>query len=287
MKRRDLLIAMAAIATCPTVASCTTKDVPASKRSPGDIGVQLYTVRDRMAVDVPDTLRRVAEIGYREVEFAGYFDHSAAEIAAMLVDAGLASPSTHVGMGSMRDTPGQLIDATATIGHEYIVLGSPERGERSSLDDFRRHADLMNRFGEQCQTAGLRFAYHNHAFEFEPLDDVLPMDLLLERTDPELVDFELDLYWIRKGGADPFTYFDKHPGRFPLCHVKDMAEDGSMTDVGSGQTNFSAIFAASEQAGFRHYFVEHDNPADSMASVANSFSAIQQLFHPDPTQSGS
>jgi len=277
MKRRELLIAMAALAMSPTAVSCSRKASPAARQRLSNVGIQLYTVRDRMAVDVPGTLHRLAEIGYREVEFAGYFDHSTAEIVAILGDTGLASPSTHVGMQSMRDTPGQLIETANAIGHEYIVLASPEREERGSLDDFRRHADLMNRFAEQCRTAGLKFAYHNHAFEFEPLDDVLPMDLLLERTDPQLVHFELDLYWIYTRGVDPFAYFDKHAGRFPLCHVKDMAVDGSIADVGSGQINFAALFAARELAGFRHYYVEHDNPADSLASAAHSFSAVSKL----------
>lgn len=268
---------MAAMAMSPVLVSCGEKGEPVSKGRLGSVGIQLYTVRDRMAVDLPGTLHRLAEIGYREVEFAGYFGHSPAEIATLLGNTGLVSPSTHTMLPPIRDTPEQLIESALAVGHDYVVLAWLPPEERISIDDYRRHAELMNQFAEQCQAAGLKFAYHNHDFEFESMDNVLPMDLLLAETDPQLVQMELDLYWIIKAGADPFAYFETHPGRFPLCHVKDMAEDGTMADVGSGRIDFAAVFAASELAGFRHYFVEHDDPPDSLASAANSFSAISKL----------
>ena len=243
----------------------------------GNIGIQLYTVRDQMAVDVPGTLQRLAEIGYREVEFAGYFDHSPEEIRLFLDDLGLSSPSAHTSLQTLRETPEQLIEAALTIGHEYLVLGWLRPEERTSLDDYRRHAELINSFAEQCHVAGLRFAYHNHDFEFENLDGMRPMDLLLAETDPSSMQVELDLYWIKRAGADPFAYFTKHPGRFPLCHVKDMAADGSFADVGSGEIDFAPLFAASELAGFQHYYVERDDPADSLSSAATSFAAISEI----------
>ncbi len=112
--------------------------------------------------------------------------------------------------------------------------------------------------GESCREAGLRFGYHNHDFEFETIDGQIPFDVLLDETDPGLVDFELDLFWITKGGEDPLRYFERYPGRFTLCHVKDMAAGGEMVDVGAGGIDFAAIFARAEQAGLKHFFVEHD-----------------------------
>jgi len=277
MRRRELLTGIAAMSMTPILAASEQDEETAAKRRLDKVGIQLYTVRDRMAVDVPGTLRSLAEIGYQEVEFAGYFDHSPAEIRALLDDLGLASPSAHTQLQPMRDTPTELIEMALSIGHEYIVLGWLQPEERTSLDDYRRHAELINGFAERCRGAGLKFAYHNHDFEFAPLDGMRPMDLLLAKTDPTLMRVELDLYWINKAGADPFAYFEKHPGRFPLCHVKDMAEDGAMADVGAGGIDFAALFAASELAGFRHYYVERDDPADSLASAANSFSAVSQL----------
>lgn len=277
MKRRELLSGMAAMSVSPMLASCAREEEMAAKRTLEKVGIQLYTVRDRMAADVPDTLRRLADIGYSEVEFAGYFEHSPAEIRAFLDDLGLSSPSVHTLLQPMRDMPEQLIEAALTIGHEYLVLAWLRPEERTTLDDYRRHLELINSFAEQCHAAGLKFAYHNHDFEFENLDGMRPMDVLLAGTDSSRMQVELDLYWINKAGADPFAYFENHPGRFPLCHVKDMAADGSFADVGSGQIDFRALFFASEQAGFRHYYVERDDAPDSLASAANSFSVISKL----------
>lgn len=261
----------------PMMMSCGEEEKLTVKRQLKSIGLQLYTVRDQMAVDLPGTLQRLAEIGYSEVEFAGYFEHTPAEIRALLNNTGLLSPSAHTSLQLMRDTPEQLIESALTVGHEYLVLGWLHPDDRTSLDDYRQHADLVNVFAEQCHSAGLKFAWHNHDFEFQALDGMLPMDLLLAETDPSRMQVELDLYWITKAGADPFAYFAKHPGRFPLCHVKDMADDGAMTDVGAGTIDFAAIFAASDLAGIQHYYVERDDAADSLASATNSFSAISEL----------
>lgn len=271
------MVAMAAMSVSPILTSCEQDKEIAAKRRLDKVGIQLYTVREPMAIDVPDTLHQLAEIGYQEVEFAGYFDHSPAEIRTILDDLGLASPSAHTLLQPMRETPEQLIEAALTVGHQYLVMGWLLPEERTSLDDYRRHAELINSFAEQCHSAGLKFAYHNHDFEFENLEGMRPMDLLLAETDPSHMQVELDLYWINKAGADPFAYFEKHPGRFPLCHVKDMAADGSFADVGDGEIDFGAVFAESEQAGFRHYYVERDDATDSLASAANSFAAVSKL----------
>ncbi|QXD14039.1 sugar phosphate isomerase/epimerase [Rhodocaloribacter litoris] len=242
------------------------------------IGLQLYTVRSLMQEDVPGTLARVAEIGYDEVEFAGYFDHSPADIRAMLEANGLAAPSTHTMLASVQ---GDRLEATvaqaAEVGHRYLVVAWLAPEERATLDHYRRHAETFNRAGEACRAAGLQFAYHNHDFEFMDLEGQRPYDLLLAETDPELVQMELDLYWITKAGFDPMTYFEQYPGRFPLCHVKDMAADGTMADVGAGTIDFAAIFAHAGHAGLRHYFVEHDNPADPLASISASYAHLSAL----------
>ncbi len=241
------------------------------------VGIQLYTVRDQMAIDVPHSLERLAAIGYDEVEFAGYYEHSPVEIRSFLNNNGLAAPSAHTSLQAMRSSPQKLIETTVAVGHDYLVLAWLGPDERENLDQYRSHAELCNRFAEQCRSAGVQFAYHNHAFEFETIDGVLPMDLLLAETDPELVQIELDLYWITAGGANPFDYFEKHPGRFPLCHVKDMADDGAMADVGDGSIDFAEIFAASDLAGLKHYFVERDDAPDSIVSATNSFGAASAI----------
>lgn len=273
--RRDFLLGAAAVSS--TLATVPSSLLAAPHRRLEKVGIQLYTVRDRMITDLPGTLQKIADIGYNEVEFAGYFDHSPAEIKSFLDAAGLKSPSTHIRLDDMRATAEQTIESALTIGQDYIVLAWIEPENRTSLDDYRAHAELFDRFAEQCHLAGLHYAYHNHDFEFSAIDGVLPIDLLLSETDPQLVLIEMDLYWITKGGGNPFAYFENHPGRFPLCHVKDMNADGSMADVGAGKIDFAEIFAASEQAGFQHYYVERDDPPDSIVSAANSYSATVNL----------
>jgi sugar phosphate isomerase/epimerase len=240
------------------------------------IGIQLYTVRDHMAVDLNNTLQGIAAIGYQEVEFAGYFDHSPEEIRTILSGEGLASPSTHIPLKFIQNSPNQIIDTALTIGHEYIVMPWIMPHQRS-LYKYKEYIELFNKFGEQCQRVGLKFAYHNHDFEFEVIEGIRPIDLLIEETDNNLVSFELDLYWIIKAGEDPLRYIKKYPNRFPLWHIKDMANDGSMRDVGEGIIDFEEIFKLKSLSGLEHYYVEHDNPPDSLMTASKSFNALLKL----------
>jgi len=182
-----------------------------------------------------------------------------------------------VPLTAVESEPDSLIGAAATLGHEYLVVPWLSEEQRDSLDKYRYLADMLNTFGEQCAAAGLQLAYHNHDFEFVPMDGVVPYDLLLERCDVNLVKFELDLFWATKAKADPVAYFDAWPGRFPLCHVKDMTAGGDMVAVGDGVIDFAALFRAGETGGLKHYFVEHDNPADALESIRISFAAVQAI----------
>ena len=240
------------------------------------IGIQLYTVRDHMAVDLNNTLQGIAAIGYQEVEFAGYFDHSPEEIRTILSGEGLASPSTHIPLKFIQNSPNQIIDTALTIGHEYIVMPWIMPHQRS-LYKYKEYIELFNKFGEQCQRVGLKFAYHNHDFEFEVIEGIRPIDLLIEETDNNLVSFELDLYWIIKAGEDPLRYIQKYPHRFPLWHIKDMANDGSMRDVGEGIIDFEEIFKLKKLSGLEHYYVEHDNTPNSLMTASKSFDALLKL----------
>ena len=245
------------------------------------VGLQLYTVRDRMVVDVGATLARVAEIGYREVEFAGYFDRSAEELRDLLDDLGLTAVAAHVSLEEMRDDAAGQIAAARTLGMRYVIVPWIEEADRQTLADYEAIADELNQLGERCREASLRFGYHNHAFEFEvppgQATERVPYEVLLERTDPELVTMELDLFWVVKGDREPLDLLARHPGRFSLCHVKDMDAAGAMVDVGAGQIDFAEIFRAAEQGGLEHYFVEHDEPDDSFASVAASYAYLDDL----------
>jgi len=244
------------------------------------IGVQLYTVRDLMKANVEDTLAKVAGIGYKEVEFAGYFDRTPAAVRATLDKLGLTSPASHIGYDAI--DPAKIaatLDAANTIGNKYIIVAYLVDTQRKTLDDYKRHAERFNRAGEAAKARGLQFAYHNHDFEFVPLDGKVPYDVLLESTDPSLVKMEMDLYWITFAGSDWSAYFNRWPGRFPLVHVKDSAgaPKHEMRDVGGGSIPFATIFGQRKKGGIEHFFVEHDNPKDPIASITASYQHLKNL----------
>jgi sugar phosphate isomerase/epimerase len=241
------------------------------------VGLQLYTVRHEMEKDVEGTIARVAASGYKEVEFAGYFKKTPAEIRAMLDRHGLTSPSAHIAAGA--DAWREALDAAHVIGHQYLVVPWIPVEQRTGIDGYKKIAADFNQKAEQARGAGLQFAYHNHDFEFAPVDGKLPYDVLLAETDPKLVQMEMDLYWIIKGGQDPLAYFARWPGRFPMVHVKDSMgpPDNKMADVGAGTINWKRIFAQQSQAGIKHFFVEHDQPADAFASIKASCDYLKRL----------
>jgi sugar phosphate isomerase/epimerase len=262
------------------------------------VGLQLYTVRDAMKQDFAGTVGKVASIGYKEVEFAGYFDHSPAEIRSLLDKDGLTAPSCHVDYDVIEKQLPATIDAAHTIGHTFIVCPWVDEKLRKSPDGWKQVAAAFNKAGESTKKAGIQFGYHNHTFEFVPdnnLGGKMPYDFLLENTDANLVKMEMDLCWISVTGNDPVSYFQRFPGRFPLVHVKDVKElpkvapaknsefttssfeKSTMTAAGSGVIDWKRIFGHAEQAGIQHYFVEHDAPADPFASITASYKYLSTL----------
>jgi sugar phosphate isomerase/epimerase len=246
-------------------------------RSLDRIGVQLYTVRTLMEKDFDGTLGAIAEIGFDQVEFFDYFGREPRQVRDILDRLGLETPAAHFSWRALKEDPDAVIETALAVGHPYVLLAWLPPEDRSSIAQYWDLAALCNEVGKACTSAGVQFAYHNHDFEFQPIDGQVPFDLLLNETDPDHVEFEIDLYWIIKGGRDPLDYFQAHPGRFTLCHVKDMAEGGGMADVGAGRIDFAAIFARSQQAGLRYFFVEHDDPSDPLASIESSFNHLKTL----------
>jgi sugar phosphate isomerase/epimerase len=243
------------------------------------IGVQLYTLRHEMERDFEGTLRRVAGIGFQEVEFAGYFGRTPKQVHDLLAELKLDSPSAHMPYESLETNWQEILDQARAIGHEYVLIAWTPEEARKTLDDWKRIAEKFNRSAEAARRSGLKFGYHNHNFEFIPIDGKVPFDLLLAETDASLVKIEMDLYWITLAGGDPLVYFRQFPGRFPMVHVKDLkkGDQPQMVDVGVGDINFKAIFARREQAGIQHFFVEHDEPPDAWASVAASYRYLRGL----------
>lgn len=303
LDRRDFLTALvgaglggliapraAAGAGC-TATNATTRD----SGSPGrlaagpriePLGVQLYTVRTLMADDVGGTLAAVADIGYREVETAGLHGLSPAAFRRALDANGLVAVSGHVALEALDpDRIGSTLDDAATLGQSWVTV--PSLGsEWRSPDGYRRVAEALNRAGEAAGAAGLRVAYHNHAFEFEPLEgEPVPegaapttgWELLLAETDPALVDLQMDLFWTVHAGSDPLTWFERHPGRFVMVHAKDRTQAGDMVDVGEGDLDFGSLLAAGRGAGLKHVIVEHDQPSDPLESIRRGYRTLSAL----------
>jgi sugar phosphate isomerase/epimerase len=247
--------------------------------APQPIGLQLYTVRDLMQRDVHATLRQVAGVGYRVVEFAGLFDKKPTTVAKWLKETQLSSPSSHIPIDRLRNDIQGVVDECRTLGNTYIVcpyLDVKDRGK--AADDWRKLAADFNRFGEQVKRAGMQFAYHNHDFEFAKLPSgEMGYDILCRECDPKNVKLEMDLYWITKAGQDPLAYFAKYPGRFPCVHVKDMTGSGQITNVGEGRIVWSRIFAKRREAGIEHFFVERDNPTNPIADITVSYGYLAKL----------
>jgi sugar phosphate isomerase/epimerase len=264
------------------------------------IGVQLYTVRKAMDQDFDGSLAKVAAAGYKNVELASfsfegevkYFNRTPKAVKAALDHDGLDAISTHLNYKFL--TPEifpKVLDASHVLGHKYIVCPWIDEEFRKGPDVWKHACETFNRVGEQSKNAGFTFGYHNHWFEFLPVDGKLPYDVLLEGCDPKLVKMEMDLCWITAAGKDPVQYFEKYPGRFPLVHVKDLkslphitaggpqnfGDTADLTEVGSGIIDWKRIFAHSEQAGIQYYIVEHDHPEKSFDSIKTSYDYLVNL----------
>ena len=287
MNRRTFLEILTAAAVLPRQLSWAADEHRIEK-----IGLQLYTVRDQMKADFDGTIAKVASIGYKEVEFAGYFGRTPERVRAVIDRNGLTSPSCHVEYAVLSDKWPSVIESSKVIGQSYIVCPWIPEEIRKQPDGWKRAIETFNHAGEISKKSGIQFAYHNHWFEFLPVNGKLPYDMLLEQCDPDLVKMELDLCWITVAGADPLTYFNRHPGRFPLVHVKDMkklpkvsASGGQdfgdsltdMTAVGSGVIDWKRLLGQSEKVGIKHYFVEHDKAEAPFESIKMSYDYLSRL----------
>jgi sugar phosphate isomerase/epimerase len=289
--RRDFIKTATIIAAgsiiLPQITCKSGKAVAQGKTSNKVIGLQLYTLRDKLPKDLEGTLKMVAEIGYKNVEGYDYTNRkilgkAPAEFRKIVEDLGMKLPSMHVvteltsgeSRSSILDQWKTTVEDMASIDVHYVVYAIIPESERKSLDDFKMWADRFNQFGEICRQAGTQYVYHNHDFEFIPHDGQKGYDIFLKNTDPSLVKFEIDLYWTTKAGEDPVAYIEKNPGRFELYHVKDMENSPSktFTEIGQGTIDFERIFKVKDIAGMKLFFVEQDlSKIDRFKSIKMSF----------------
>jgi sugar phosphate isomerase/epimerase len=241
-------------------------------------GLQLYTVRDALGADLEGTLRRVADIGYREVELAGLPGVTAEAMRASLQRYGLEAPSMHAGYDELRLDLAAVLEQARVLGATCLVCPSVDAGERRTAADWKKVCRTLNGIGRAVRGHGLALAYHNHDFEFAPFDDgTTPFGLLMTETDPREVKLELDVYWVAKAGLDPVQHLKDGQDRIVLVHLKDLGRDGSTVEVGHGVLDMERIVRTARLAGVRHLFVEQDDSADPLASIATSFRFLERL----------
>ena len=278
IQRREFLInaslALGALAIAPSFA------YNAKKRN---IGLQLYSLRASLPKDVKGVLSQVGKAGFSEVETYGFsikngfFGTNVKDFKAMLTDNGLSATSNHFDFNSYLETGSTeiikaYIDTANTLESNYVTVPwISEKLRGTTADDYKKLADKVTQAAELCKTAGLKLAYHNHEFEFEEFGDTTGYEILLNNTDKNIVDFELDLYWVVRSGNEPMQLFKKYPGRFTMWHVKDMDKINQdlNTEIGKGAIDFKSIFAEAKLSGMKHFYIEHEtnyypNPIESV-----------------------
>ncbi len=241
-------------------------------------GLQLYTVRDPLAADPDGTLRRVADTGYREVELAGLAGMTATAFQEKLKRHGLAVPSIHAGYDDLRGNLDGVFREAQTFGASFVVCPSVDAEERRTADDWKRVCRTLAGAGRAARRHGLALAYHNHDYEFVPFaDGATPFDLLLRETDPEDVKLELDVYWVARGGLDPVRCLRDNAARIALAHLKDLGQSGATVELGTGVLAMEPIVRTALAIGARHLFVEQDDSADPLRSIAISRRFLEGL----------
>ena len=268
--RRSLLPLLAGLAL-PTRA-------PAQARTAWRAGLQLYTVRDALGADLDGTLERVAGIGYREVELAGLPGVTAHAMRLALRRHGLEAPSMHAGYDSLRQDLAAVVEEARALGAGFVVCPSVDAAERATAGDWKRVCRTLNDAGQTLRDHGLVLAYHNHDFEFDAFDDgTIPFHRLLTETDARDVKLELDVYWVARAGRDPLQYLGSNQDRVALVHLKDVGADGATVELGRGILDMERIVRAALLAGVKHLFVEQDDSADPLASIAASHRFLERL----------
>jgi sugar phosphate isomerase/epimerase len=258
------------------------------------VGLQLYSLRDQLPKDVKGVIAKVAAAGYKEVETFGYSKHNgfwgldAKAFSSLLKANGLKTPSGHFGLdeyfvhGKTTDLE-SYIDAANATGMTYVIVPSINGEVLKSADQFKEVAEKLNKAAEMCKKSGLQLGYHNHNFEWKPIDGTTFYDTILKETDPKLVHMEMDIFWVVRAGQDPVKLFKQHPGRFALCHIKDRDKKQTdlNTEIGKGSIDFKTILSHAKLAGLKHFIVEQENyiNIDPFVSIAESAAYVKNVLH--------
>lgn len=317
MKRRQFLQSASLLTAAGLISP---QSLLAEKSGVKKIGVQLFSLPRLLEKDFRSAIQLIAQIGYREVELFGPYPFSATEtkeswktvtsqlgfsgsgyfglgekkVKEVLNENKITVPSVHTDLVTMQKHMPELGKAGDALGFKYIGLPAIPPPLRTNLDSYKKMADEFNRIGEQAKKEGLRFTYHNHGYGLKEIDGQIPLNMIMERTDPKLVFFEMDIFWTVAGGADPVSYLKSYPNRYHLMHLKDMKEkkqfsgDGGdprqwielfpyMTTAGDGALNLKDIAKAAQEAGVKHFFVEQDMVADPEVALKRSFDYLKGI----------
>lgn len=284
------------------------------------IGVQLFSIPKLLEKDFRKGIEMLAQMGYKDVELygpfpfsansakkrwesiipmvgfsgSGYFGLSPQELKSILKDNNIRSSSTHTDLDTLENNMDQLGEAGDVIGFKYVGLPAIPEERRRTLDDYKKIAEKFNKIGEEAKKVGLKFAYHNHGYGLSEIDGQIPLNLLLEQTDPDLVFFEMDIYWTVAGRANPVDYLEAYPKRYHLMHVKDMKEQRSfsgdggspsewielfpyMTTAGDGIMDLKSIISKAQQARVKHFYVEQDMVQNPEIALQKSIDYLRSL----------
>jgi sugar phosphate isomerase/epimerase len=254
-------------------------------------GLQLFAFRQQLPKEVNSIIPKIAKAGYKQVEPFGYskangfWGLTASEFKKLLDDNGLTAPSAHYSLDSFLSSGNtaqveEVIEAAKILGQKYIVLPYLTEQYRNSSDTMNAVVDKINIAAEKVQQAGLKMAYHNHDFEFKNIEGLRLFDLLLNNTNAEQLDFEMDIYWVVRSGEDPLKWLNAHPNRFRLIHIKDMekANPALNTEIGSGSIDYKTILKKARSAGVKYYIVEQENfKIDQFLSIEKSINYLKQI----------
>lgn len=288
-------------------------EVMAALKKENKLGIQLFSIPKMLSEDYMAGVKMLQELGYKELELfgpfpfsaekakkgweaagkmlgfsgSGYFGKSAKEVKKILDDHGMSSPGTHTDLDTLEQNMGALGEAASILGHKYVTLPAIPDDRRKTIDDYKRIAEAFNKIGAEATKNGIRFGYHNHGYGIKPVDGVRPLEIILKNTDPNLVFFEMDIFWTTCGGVDPIELLTKYPNRYKMLHLKDMKEkkqftgDGGgmgdwmpmfplMASAGDGVLDLQGIVKKAKEVGVEHFFVEQDMVANPQVALKRS-----------------
>lgn len=274
------------------------------------LGIQLYTVLPALSRDFEKTIKAIADIGYREVETIGSFGRDPVEVKALFDKYGLVSPAQHIvsnelfavfdlwvkreiaiedrdkaflhafDLDRIEETIPAAVASAKALGQRYVIWQAVFEQQIATPEATTKLIAALNRASDICAAAGVTFGFHNHALELRKVDGISAYDRILAETDPAKLKMELDFYWMKKAGVDYAAYLGAHPGRYKLCHLKDMDVRGNIIAPGSGTMVTRALVEAAAAAGIEHFIVENDSSAVPFSAERNAFTYMKEMLEP-------